>query len=45
MGLANKEFPAEWENDPGVEEHELLKGKNEVFLISVSLAQPLAHAH
>lgn len=37
------EFTVERERDSGVEEHELLKGKNQVSLIFVSLAQPLAH--
>lgn len=38
MGVASKEFTVEWENGPGVEERELLKGKNHVFLLFVSLA-------
>lgn len=43
MGVVSKEFTVEWENGPGVEEREL-KGKNHVFLLFVSLAQPLARA-
>lgn len=38
VGVTSKEFTVEWENGPGVEEHELLKGKNHVFLLFVSLA-------
>lgn len=37
-GLASKELTVEWKSDPGGEEYELLKGKDQVFLNFVSLA-------